>query len=66
MRPITRFFCKNWGSVVAGSFLNAFLNLICIIFDLFRVRYFLYSVILKVNVVKLEHVVDVFVVVAAV
>lgn len=36
-RPITRFFCKNFGSVVAGSFINAFLNIICIIFDLFRV-----------------------------
>ena len=28
--------CKNWGSVVGGSFLNAFFNLFDLISDLFK------------------------------
>ena len=61
-----RYFCKNFGSVVAGSFINAFLNIICIIFDLFRVFSSLFSVVLKENVEKLELAVVVYVVAAVV
>lgn len=36
-RPFTRLLCRNWGSVGGGSFINAFLNIFDIFFDLFRV-----------------------------
>lgn len=35
-KPFTRLLCRNWGSVVGGSFLNAFLNIPTLISDLFR------------------------------
>ena len=65
-RPVQRYFCRNFGSVVAGSFINAFLNIICIIFDLFRVFSSLFSVAPKENVEKLELVVAVYAAVAVV
>jgi len=52
MRPIKRFFCRNWGSVAGGSFINAFLNILVLIFDLFRVSHGLFSVTLGENVEK--------------
>lgn len=36
-KPFIRLLCKNFGSVVAGSFMNAFFNIFTLIFDLFRV-----------------------------
>ena len=52
---------RNFGSVVAGSFVNAFLNIICLFFDLFRVYLLLYSVIQKVHVEEQPNAVDRFV-----
>jgi hypothetical protein len=42
-RPFTRLLCKNWGSVAAGAFLNAFFNIFGIIIDFFRVSLYSYS-----------------------
>jgi len=34
---VNRLLCKNFGSIAAGAFLNAFLNLFGIFFDIVRV-----------------------------
>jgi hypothetical protein len=47
LRPLKRLFANNFGSVVGGSFLNAFFHLFGLIYDLFRVKKYLRSVIQK-------------------
>ena len=44
--------CKNWGSVAGGSFLNAFFNIPDLLSDCFKVKIFLFSVILEDFVVN--------------
>ena len=65
MRPVKRFFCKNWGSVAGGSFINAFLNIIVLIFDLFRVHHHIFSAVQKESAGKLQLAAVVSVAVAA-
>lgn len=54
-RPFTRFISRNFGSVVGGSFLNAFFSFFGIIFDIFRVVTILYSAIQRDNAVMLQN-----------
>lgn len=52
-RPFLRLITKNFGSVVGGSFMNAFFNIFGLFYDLFRVKVLLYSAIPRENAVEL-------------